>query len=211
MPVYKRPQRTRRAINCILNQRFKGTWEAFIVGDNCPDLAEMLKSGEAIEYMEAAKRQGNAMAIINLPYNYGGWGYQCRTTAIRLTYSFTTIFYDNDDIILPNHLSNYFSKMEFSDNEFIALCTKLYPIENANGTVGRKRVPEIENGKIGYQELIVKTEFLKRMPPQDPVYNADWHLIQNMVNANARYEIITDNPLTHMIMGVGELREENID
>lgn len=211
MPSFNRPQRTRRAIRCILNQKFKGHWQALIVGDCCPVIAEMLESGEATKYMEEAKMQGNSMAIFNLPIHYGNWGYQSRTTAIKLAFSHYTIFFDNDDIILPTHLENYYSKIEFTDNEFMAFCTKLYPIENADRTIGKKRVPEIENGKIGYQEIIVKTEFLKRMPPQDPVYNADWHLIQNMVNTGARYEIIYDNPLTHMIMGVGELREQNID
>lgn len=211
VPSYERPQRTRRAIQAILDQKFTGTWQALVVGDKCPAIDEMLQSGEASTFMEQAKHQGNSMAIFNLPIHYGGWGYQCRITGIRLSYTNYTVFMDNDDVILPNHLQSYYDAISGTENDFMALCTKLEPIENAGAPNGRIRVPEMENGKVGYQELIVKSSFLKRMPPQEPIYNADWHLVQNMINAAAKFEIVTDNTPTHIIMGVGELREKNID
>mgnify|MGYP003704754731 CR=1 FL=1 len=45
MPCYGRPIRTKRAINSIINQTEK-SWEALIVGDNCPVIQELINSGE---------------------------------------------------------------------------------------------------------------------------------------------------------------------
>ena len=41
VPIYGRPARTLRAIDCILNQDINN-WEAILIGDNCPDFNKLL-------------------------------------------------------------------------------------------------------------------------------------------------------------------------
>jgi len=41
---YQRPERTKRSIQCILDQDING-WEAFIMGDACPDFQKLIDSG----------------------------------------------------------------------------------------------------------------------------------------------------------------------
>ena len=133
-----------------------------------------------VSYINAAKEQGNKLAIFNLPHHYGNWGYQGRNTSIRLCSAEYVMFLDNDDIILPTHLSNYYNAIAGTDNDFMYFNTLVEPIEHANGTRGKLRDTILEDGMIGHAEIIAKSNLLKVMPPELPVYNADWLLIKSM-------------------------------
>ena len=45
---YGRPERTKRSIQCILDQDING-WEAFIMGDCCPDFQKLIDNLHNIE------------------------------------------------------------------------------------------------------------------------------------------------------------------
>ena len=209
VPCFGRPERTVRALDCVMNQDMDG-WEAYFVGDKCPNLQEFIDNGKAAQYIERAKEKGNKLAIFNLPYHYGGWGYQARNTVIKLAHSEYFMFMDNDDVIKKHHFSHYYEQIKKTEYDFMYFNTWIDPIENASGIRGRLRDAKLEHGLVGHQELIIKTDFLKKMPPQKKSYQQDWDMIDDMVKAGAKYSKGTGEP-THIIMGVGELRETEID
>jgi glycosyltransferase involved in cell wall biosynthesis len=185
-------------------------WEAYFVGDNCPSLQSFIDCGKSQEYIEKAKEKGNKLAIFNLPIHYGNWGYQGRNTCIKLSSADYVMFMDNDDVVLSNHMSSYYNAISQTDNDFMYFNTMIDPIENAGGIRGKLRDTKLEEGMIGHQEIIVKSSVIKMLQPEKPVYNADWLLIKDMIDSGAKGEKFITQP-THLIMGVGELREKNID
>lgn len=185
-------------------------WEAYFVGDNCPNIQNLIDSGKAHEYINAAKEKGNKLAIFNLPIHYGGFGYQGRNTCVRLCSADYIMFMDNDDVILPNHFSRYYYSISMTDNDFMYFNTLIEPIEHANGKRGLLRDSKIEEGMIGHSEIIVKGSYLKLLSPEKPEYNHDWLWIKSMIDAGAKHEKYVTEP-TYIIMSVGELRETNID
>jgi glycosyltransferase involved in cell wall biosynthesis len=209
VPCFERPERTLRALDCVMAQDLNG-WEAYFVGDNCPNIQNLIDSGKAHEYINAAKEKGNKLAIFNLPHHYGGFGYQGRNTCVRLCSADYIMFMDNDDVILPNHFSRYYYSISMTDNDFMYFNTLIEPIEHANGTRGLVRDSKIEEGMIGHSEIIVKSSLLKLLSPEKPEYNHDWLWIKSMIDAGAKHEKYVTEP-TYIIMSVGELRETNID
>jgi hypothetical protein len=209
VPCFERPERTIRALNSVMEQDMN-RWEAYFVGDKCPNIQKLIDTGIAQQFINKAKDNGNLLAIFNMPHHYGGWGYQARNTVIKLANSQYTIFMDNDDVIKPNHFSSYYNSIVETDNDLMYFDTWLEPIPNQFGTTGIKRFAQLEHGSIGHQEIIVKTSLLKKMPPERDHYGHDWTLIENIVNSGAKVEYKKQEP-TYIIKGVGELREKNID
>jgi len=209
VPCFERPERTLRALDCVMAQDLNG-WEAYFVGDCCPNIQNLIDSGKAHEYINAAKEKGNKLAIFNLPIHYGGWGYQGRNTCVRLCSADYIMFMDNDDVILPNHMSSYYIAISNTDNDFMYFNTMIEPIEHANGKRGSVRDCKLEKGMIGHSEIIVKSSLLKLLAPEKPEYNHDWLWIKSMIDAGAKHEKYVTEP-TYIIMSVGELRETNID
>lgn len=209
VPCFERPERTLRALDCVMAQDLNN-WEAYFVGDKCPNIQNLIDSGKAHEYINAAKEKGNKLAIFNFPIHYGGWGYQGRNTCVRLCSADYVMFMDNDDVILPNHMSSYYEAISKTDNDFMYFNTLIEPIEHANGTRGLIRDSKIEKGMIGHSEIIVKSNLLKLLPHEKSEYNHDWLWIKNIIDAGAKHEKFVTEP-TYMIMSVGELREKNID
>jgi glycosyltransferase involved in cell wall biosynthesis len=208
VPCFERPERTLRALDCVMAQDLNN-WEAYFVGDKCPNIQNLIDSGKAHEYINAAKEKGNKLAIFNFPKHYGGWGYQGRNTCVRLCSAKYVMFMDNDDVILPNHMSSYYNAISNTDNDLMYFNTIIEPIQQRNER-GLVRDTKIEEGKIGHSEIIVKSSLLKLLSPEKPEYNHDWLWIKNMIDSGAKHEKFVTEP-TYMIMSVGELREKNID
>ena len=203
VPCYERPQRTLRALECVVNQDMNG-WEAYFLGDNCPHYQKLLHDGSFEKYSNIAKANGNKIYFENLPEHSGGWGYEVRYRIFRLANSEYLLFMDNDDMIKPNHFTSYYNAINDSDNcDFVYLDTWLEPI-------GIKRISDLVYCMIGHHEIIVKTEFIKQMPPQLPHYGHDWTLIENMINAGAKHKKVITEP-TYIVKGLGELRNDTID
>jgi hypothetical protein len=120
------------------------------------------------------------------------------------------MFMDNDDVILPNHMSSYYNAISNTDNDLMYFNTFIEPIEHANSKRGSVRDSKIEKGMIGHSEIIVKSSLLKSLTPEKPEYNHDWLWIKNIIDSGAKHEKFVTEP-TYMIMSVGELREKNID
>jgi glycosyltransferase involved in cell wall biosynthesis len=203
MPCYRRPQRTIRAIESICNQNING-WEALVVGDGCPYMMDFILSSYFADMVRTSNLKGNSLKISNHSTNKGGWGYSIINSNISKANGEYFVFMSNDDVILTNHLENYLSGIEGTDLNFAYYDTYIEPTE-------RVRVAELKDGSIGHSELIVKTEFLRQMPPHDSDYGHDWRFIQNMFNATSKHKKIEGKPQTYIVKGVGELRDDIID
>ena len=202
MASYQRPQRTMRSIECITNQNING-WEALIVGDGCPFLNEILPTDALDPYYAKAEEGGNTLIVENLLENMGGYGYHIINQNIERAKGEYFIFYANDDIILPNHFENYLSAIEGTDLDFVYF--------NSNIMGEYTRNTNLNFGHIGHSELIIRTEFLKKMPKHTNTYGHDWDLIQNMINAGAKYTKADSHPPTYIVKSLQNKREQNID
>lgn len=202
VPCYGRPQRTVRVCENILSQTLIG-WEAFFIGDGCPEFQKLLDEGYFEAASKKARANGNVIIASNLPNHYGGYGYEIRNRVKSLANGEFICFVDNDDMILHNHFENYYNAISQTDNDFMYFNTYLKPTDHV-------RYSELEFGKIGHAELIIRTDFYKRLPPQGADYGHDWKLISSMLEYGAKYEKAETLP-TYVIMGVGEMREKEID
>jgi len=207
MPSFERPQRTERAIHCIINQDME--FEAYVIGDKCPVIEALINAGKAAEYIAEAKKKNIKLSIFNLPIHYGGYGNQARITGIRLAYGKYVMFMDNDDIIDNDHVSNYYNAIVDTQNDLMYFDSWLEPIEG-RGTKGMLRSAKMEQGMIGHAEIIVKKQVLLSLQPETAEYGHDWGIIKQIIDKEFLCQKSKNKP-TYRIMGVGELRENNID
>lgn len=202
IPCYGRPQRTQRLCADLLEQSLNG-WEAFFIGDNCPEFEKIIDEGYFEIQQKIARANNNILIFSNLPNHYGGYGYEIRNRVKSLAHGKYICFVDNDDRIAKNHLENYYFGINNTDLDFAYFDSYIHP-------TSKTRVTELENGKIGHSELVILTDLYKRMPLQNPEYGHDWKLVSDMLNAGAKHQKIAAPP-TYMVMGLGELREKGID
>ncbi len=204
LPVYKRPERTRRMIECILNQNINN-WEAIIIGDRCPHFIQM---NEELFPREVQKKviidNRNMVTSINAANHYGGYGYYAINRAIEWAKGKYFIFAGNDDIIKPNHFEHYLSGIEGTDLDFVYYNTFVHPHNML-------RMSQPLFGSIGHSELIIRTEFLKQMPPHSPAYGHDWELVENMLKATDKHKKIPGENPTYYIMSVPGKTLDTID
>ncbi len=202
MPCYGRPQRTLRAIESICNQTVNG-WEALITGDGCPIMADLITSNYFSDIIREVNARGNSLCISNLSENKGGCGYNATNYNRNRATGKYFMFVDNDDVVKPNHVENYLSGIEGTDYDFVYFNT-------FNEAFNGDRISELRYGGIGHNEIIVRTEFLKQMPPHTPEYGHDWELVQNMMKTG-KYAKAEGKPMTYIIKGVPAKREVGID
>lgn len=178
MPCYQRPQRTKRAINCILNQTVK-EWEAFIIGDCCPYFHEhkdLLHDPRIWSY--------------NRRTNAGGWGFEITNMSIRHASGKYFVMMGSDDFIDKNHFENYLSEIEGSDLDFVYFDSY---------ALGKRMNYKLRLGHVGDNAVIIRTEFLKQMPAREPIYNHDWKLINTMMLCGAKYKKSNNKPTYHIM------------
>ncbi len=214
LPFYKRPERTKRAILSLWNQTMP-LFEILATGDHCPfymDIIEELVGTEiAITDQTVFGYNCNrnfqskpAVYFHNLAKNYGGWGYEIRNRHILEASGEFFMFGGSDDVVQPNHVQNYLSYIDGTDYDFVYFNSFIEP-EN------RIRDAQLVPGSIGHSELIVRTEFLRKMPPHHEFYGHDWKLIENMINAGARYKKAEGAPVTYIVKSIRGCEEKDID
>ena len=204
VPCYKRPQRTLRAMECVVNQDMNG-WEAYFVGDGCAAFQNLLDTKQFEPLIQKAEQNGNKLYVYNLENHSGGWGHDVRNHIIAKANSEYTIFMDNDDLVETNHFSNYYETIKATENDFMYFDTFIVPYNH-------KRDAQIRFGSIGHHEIIVKTELLKKMPKQTSFYGHDWTLVENIVRTmGVRYSKAENKPTTYLVKALGEFRTDDID
>jgi len=171
MACYGRPERTKRSIQCILDQD-TNNWEAFIMGDCCPDFQKLIDSGYLQSIKEEQEKKGNIIHFFNAEKNGGGCGYKLINHAIQNATGKYFIFYANDDIILSNHFSNYL-EIENTDLDYMFFNSWIDPID-------KTRVSKLVICEIGHSEIILTTELAKQLPEHSAKYGHDWEFINAM-------------------------------
>lgn len=195
--------RTLRALNSIIKQKFEN-WEAIFIGDCCPDFQKFLDNGVFQSYKDSEEINGNTLIFENLEQHYGGWGSMCRKVGIDLAHGKYICFLDNDDIVLPSHLSNYSG---FMDNNPGVDWTYF----NARTEPWKKdRISTPTRGGIGNAELCFKSDILRKEYEVDAQYEHDWRLVDKLMKKGYKHKKC-NNPPTYIIMSVPNYREKGID
>ena len=204
LSCYQRPQRTRRMIECIMNQIGNG-YEILITGDGCEHLQEMIDSGELSEKVAKIESKGNKVIVENFEKNYGGFGYEVINRNIQKSTGKYILFLSNDDIILDNHFHNYVSFMESNpDLDLAYFDTWVEPNKE-------KRVSSLGFGQIGHAELVLKTELAKSVSPHTTDYGHDWLFIREIASKNVRHAKAENFEPTYFVMSIPGNREKDID
>ena len=192
MACYGRPERTKRSIQCILDQDINN-WEAFIMGDCCPDFQKLIDSGYLQSIKEEQEKKGNIIHFFNAEKNGGGCGYKLINYAIQNATGKYFIFYANDDIILEDHFSNYL-EIENTDLDYMFFNSWIDPID-------KTRVSKLVICEIGHSEIILTTELAKQLPEHSPIYGHDWEFI-NAMSKQGKGEKSKNNILSYRVMHV---------
>lgn len=202
---YKRPERTRRMIECVMGQTVNN-WELLLTGDNCPYFKEPEFIQFVKHYQRIAADSGNIIRFRNNQETGGGCGHVIINQHIGSANGHYFIFLSNDDIILPNHVANYTSFMlDNPDLKWAYFDTWVNPARP------QTRDAQLKHGSIGHAELIVQTEFLRGMPFHGPEYGHDWTLIKNMMDKTTFYKKSIGSLPTYKVMGVPGALEQGID
>ena len=195
--------RTRRAIECILNQNING-WEALIGGDCCPNIQSLLDSGYFADLQKACEERGNKLVAYNLETNHKGFGYAITNKNIQLATGKYFTFFANDDVIKPNHFENYLSEVESDDSIGMAIfSTYIEPLQG-------EKPPSILLGSVGHSQLIVRTEIAKQVTPHSPNYDHDWVFMQSVIDKGAKVHF-SQNPSTYVVKSIPTHLEVGID
>jgi GT2 family glycosyltransferase len=202
-PCWERPQRTIRAIESVLAQEFTEA-ETIFVGDACSLFQENIDNGTFAKYSELAEAKGNKMIFVNLKEHGGGWGHMARKLGIEMAQGEYICFLDNDDVLKPNHFTNYYSNMKMSPE-------LAFGYFNAYTQPWKKRRNScLSQGGIGNAELIFRAQDLKDNYQPDAEYEHDWRLVKRMLVKNAYFRKFTTEA-TYIIMGIPNCRETGID
>ncbi len=100
IPTYKRIELLNRAMMSALTQYY-GNIEIIVVGDDCPDLAEMIPLGSPPPNVR----------LFNLPKNHGAGGAVPRNHAIMAAGGQLIAYLDDDNVWKPEHLSTLYEAL----------------------------------------------------------------------------------------------------
>lgn len=203
IPCFGRPQRTRRIIDAVLSQTIN-EWEALIIGDGCPVIQSIIDNREYATAQKVAARRGNSLIIENLDRNYGGCGYEITNRNIQRAAGEYLIFAANDDLILPNHFEDYLHTIMGTTYDFMYFNSYVEPYKAIRNS-------QLEASQVGHSELIVRTEYAKKMPPHTPDYGHDWVFIENLMRGGGTWAKAKYNDPTYIVKSVPINKEQGID
>jgi len=195
LPCFGRPERTKRSIQCILDQDVNG-WEAFIMGDACPHFQKLIDSGYLQSIKEEQEKKGNIIHYFNADVNGGGCGYKLTNHAIQNATGKYLVFFANDDVILNNHFRNYL-EIKNTDLDYMFFDSFIDPI-------GKPRESRLAPSVIGHSEIILKTELAKQLPEHSAKYGHDWEFI-NAMSEKGKGEKSKSQTLSYRVMHVPNL------
>ena len=125
MPCWRRLEQTKRAIESILNQDI-GNWEAFVMGDCCPDFQQLIDSGYLEGCKQRAKRKGCSFNYFNNDVHVARFGMELVNKAYRMLTGEYIVFLNNDDIILPDHFRHYLSEIHQTKFDLVYYNTLIF-------------------------------------------------------------------------------------
>jgi hypothetical protein len=151
----------------------------------------MVDSGEAKAYQSRAEEQGSILHIWNQTPHQGGWGQHIIDLAIDRSQGKFFLFLANDDIIDADHFEHYLKDMEHSP--FDMVCYKTRVLEKFT------RYPQLKVCHIGHSEIIIKNEFLKRMPKVGASGTHDWSLIEQIILHHGKIKMSLSERTTYHV------------
>lgn len=172
LPVWARPQRTRRAIQCVLDQTFQD-WELLVIGDACPQVEGVINSIQPPD---------PRIIFYNMPTHEGSFGAQCRTYALSILKGEYFCFLDNDDIIKPEHLQTRVTSIDGTPYD-IVYHNAILRTNRENNTI---RHGKFAYGHIGHSELVIRSSW-KDAAPMGAHYGHDWSYIEGLAAAGAKH------------------------
>jgi hypothetical protein len=172
LPCHGRPFETKRSIDAIRNQTITN-WEAFIMGDACPDFQKLIDSGYLGDVKQEEAKHGNTIHYFNTDTRCAGYGYKLTNHAIQRASGNYFVFYANDDVILANHFEHYLSEIENTEYDLV-----YYNSFSVNWLSARNTLFQISC--IGHCDIITKTETAKKVPPHEHTGFHDWTFIQDV-------------------------------
>ncbi len=193
LPCFGRPQRTKRSIQEICDQDITG-WEAFIMGDACPDFQELIDSGWLEEIKREQEARGNKVHYFNAEERSAYCGYKLTNNVIRMATGKYLVFFANDDSIAPDHFGHYLSEIEGTDLDLVYYNSELVPLDGV-----RKTIAQI--GCIGHCDIIVRTEFAKGLKPHTLKYTHDWDFINEAIK-NGKSKKAVSKRATYRVMNL---------
>ena len=202
VPCFGRPLRTRRIIECILDQNINN-WEAFVIGDGCQQFQNLLDNQESKTYILKAEKNGSKLHLFNLDKNYGGWGYQAVNHAIKNAKGEFFIFAGNDDIIDANHFSHYLSEIENTTLDMVHYNSHVDP----RNTI---RNSSLKLGHVGHSEIIIRTSILRDIS-QKPIYAADWEIISEIIKKTNKIKKSESTLPTYHVRRISNVCSDKID
>lgn len=180
MSSYLRPKRTRRMIDCVLNQKFKN-FEFLIVGDGCPVIQEIIESNEI---------KDSRVRVVNLFPHEGKGGCRCYDWGLSNAIGEFICTVDNDDIIFDNHVGCRLGSIQNTDYDFV-YHSSIVMIKKGYGcaAISKRCYGELNHGVVGNCELVYRKNFVlsKNITYRNGNYGYDWDFIQNMVKSGAKY------------------------
>ena len=118
VPIWGRPQRTARIIDCLRRQTINN-YQVYLIGDGCPLWQGDLDEGWVQEIIKEEEQKGNEWIAFNLEKNFGGYGHYIRNLMKELADGKYLCFIDNDDVVKINHLELYLSEIENTDLDWV--------------------------------------------------------------------------------------------
>jgi len=174
MPVFGRPEQTARAIQSIIDQKMP-RFQAIIIGDACPDFEAKMIDGSYAKIREEQAALGREFIFINYATHKGGWGYSQRNGAKKLIKGDYVCFLDNDDFIIPDHLTNYYNSIAGQNYRFV-----IHDVQVTTGNGGHIRTCRAERGFVGHAEMVIESSYYQSMADQSDQYGHDWELFLNL-------------------------------
>ena len=203
MPVWQCPARTLRAIKSVIAQDTNG-WQLICIGDGCNQFADLLKSNWLKEAQAKAYIDGNEIIALNTEH-FGGYGYHQRELAKQMATGKWTMYLDNDDDILPTHVSTRLNEAEFGPDpiDLIYFDTWLQP-------TNWHRDAQLEYGRIGHSEVMYRTSLLKQLSPMPDTYGHDWSQIDEAIKKGAKHRK-GGGDRTYIVRSLPSQKETGID
>lgn len=195
MAVWQRPQRTRRAIRSVLEQK-DPNWELICVGDAEPDIDNL-----------RAEFQDPRIIFHNLPQHDGAFGTAPRNWALERFTGSAVCFLDNDDILLHTHVNTRLHTMAEAQKIGAEVVVHFSIIRTP--THDFIRGGQIAHGVVGNSELCIAADRARKHRFNHRGYGHDWILIQEMHQAGARFSIAPT--ATYIVTHTPHLHEPGID
>jgi glycosyltransferase involved in cell wall biosynthesis len=206
MPSWQRPQRTRRAIQSVIDQEDR-RWELLVVGDHCPVVRDLQHDPIFSQHFQ--------IRFHNMPTHEGKYGTQCLNWGLDVATGDFVSFLGNDDYLLPTYVGNRLDSVVDTRGEVIYhnALIKVGESRDADGkpfTDYHLRLSRPAFGHIGGSELVVDTELARSVKFNSGEYGHDWTFLTELVSTGARVGCwnAADYVVTHL---PGNVIEKGID